>query len=424
MKRANLLLMALLALPQNQVSRVFNPENDNPAHLSPAHVEMNLQKLDSTSKRQVTQVAAPWSDYSWKANKGLLLDRYTDQEFSDQSGWRAKNDYLRSHGAAAVLQMPKGQSRDEWIASLSPAEKYDLLTGNVEHGLTENMAAFLTESLGSKSEFPSWWGLCEGSSPATMYYPEPKKAVTLHSKVYDLDIPFNSIDIKGLASLLWSRFNSDLVLPESGTQCQKNGDGCVDINPGSFHVALHHFLDLSPGTLIGEVDPTPTVWNFPLLAYSEIYFNPLSGDKSPKSLQESAVKISDWPQDPRARVRSPGTAYIVGVKMKFSYGVNRPEVPVNGSLKRKVSSREVAYELELDSNWNVLGGEWLSKNHPDLLWSIPPGTVPNSPGDLSLPTSEREVSAQQLAAAARISATKLLPLRLIVETLIRKSAKP
>ncbi|MGZ3694442.1 MAG: hypothetical protein ACXWQO_09675, partial [Bdellovibrionota bacterium] len=213
MKRSPWLLLAFLTIPLDPGARIIDHEHDDPAHLN-SRIELNLQRIDSVSKRSVKNVAAPWSDVTWKANKGLLTERFLDPRFGAEDGLRAKQEYLHAHSLTKILALSPGEDRDRWIASLSPAEKYDLLTGIAGNGLTEQMTDFLASSLGDKKEFPSWWGLCEGSAPASMVYREPVKVIKMTSKAYGLEIPFHPSDVKALATLLWSRFNTSLFLPE------------------------------------------------------------------------------------------------------------------------------------------------------------------------------------------------------------------
>lgn len=428
MQKAKAWLFAALLAPASPLfTRSIDWRNDNPLLLAPEQkMELNLRTLDLRSHRSARSSITPWSDVSWKANKGLIAERLTDPRYQRLNGWKAKRDFLRTYHPRWVLRQP-GRDRDDWIASLSPAEKYDLLLGVLEGGLTDQISEFLDRNLAGKKQFPSWWGLCEGAAASSIYYPEPTRAVVLRSEAFGVDIPFYATDIKGLATMLWSRFNTDLRIPESGQQCANTEDTCFDANPASFHASLHHFLDLHPGMLVGEMDPTPVVWNFPIVAYSEQYYRPDRGAaRGAKSLAEAALSAGSW-RDPRRGKRAPGTAYVVGVRMSVSYGVNQPHhPPFEGSESRKINTRVLDYELELDSSWNMIGGEWVSGSHPDLLWSIPKGSLPNSAGDFLISPSEATPDSmipKSWSAAAKISAQKMSPLRRVVELLVKKSAK-
>jgi hypothetical protein len=425
MRNTKAFLLAAMMIPPGQTVRVINHDNDDPNLLSPTKVEMNLRALDQRSKRKVAPRFAPWSDVGWKANKGLILERYNDGNFEASDGWAGKSRYLEENSAARILQYDPW-NREQWVAALSPAEKYDLVLGIVGDGLAKHIGDFLDGAIGNNPAFPSWWGLCEGSAPASVFYPEPTRKVVLHSEAYGIDVPFYAPDVKGLATMLWSRFNTSLDLPEAGTQCKKGDvDSCFDSNPATVHAAVHHFLDLEPGILIADMDPTPVVWNFPLVGYSESYYRPDqgAGQRAP-DLASATIAPSDWASDPRKAKRSPGTAYLVGVRMDISYGVNRTErAPNEGSSKRKINTRTLAYELELDSDFNLLGGEWVDGSHPDLLWVVPKGTVPDSPGEAQLPPrgGESGVIPKSWGAAARASAEHMTPLRRVVDILMQRS---
>ncbi|MGZ3670600.1 MAG: hypothetical protein ACXVCI_18185 [Bdellovibrionota bacterium] len=427
MNRKSALLMAVMVMP-GPATRVVNHDNDDANLLAPGQrIEINLQAIDQHSRRSTPHVFTPWSDVGWKANKGLVGERYNDSDFEESDGWAGKHAYLKEHSTDWVLKLDPA-SRAQWIAKLSPAEKYDLLLGISGSGLANNIDTFLEDTLGSNPAFPSWWGLCEGSAPASVIYPEPVRKVVLHSEAYNLDIPFYAPDIKGLATMLWSRFNTNLNLPEAGTECKTGEEAsCFDSNPATFHASVHHFLDMFPSVLIGEMDPSPVVWNFPLVAYSESYFRPDKGAsvKAP-DLAAATLPLSSWPSDPRHAKRSPGTVSLVGVKMEISYGVNQStRAPNEGSSKRKINSRTLTYELELNSNQEMLGGEWVSGDHPDLLWSVPPGTVPDSPAEALLPPGDAHGSVvpKSWAPAAKASAARLTPLRRVVDLLVKLSAK-
>jgi hypothetical protein len=422
------MLLAALVLPAGPATRLIDKESDDPNHLAPPgrQIETNLKVIDQRSLRVITRRSEPWSDVTWKANRGLLLQRYRDSRFEKEEGWRRKRLYLNRFSADWMFALDP-RERDRWVETLSPAEKYDLVMGTVRGGLSEKISGFLSETLGNSANFPSWWGLCEGSAASTVYYPEPVKRVVLYGEANRVRVPFYAPDIKGLATLLWSRFNKSLNLPESGLQCKTDGKGCFDSNPASFHASVHHFLDLYPGVLVGEMDPTPVVWNFPLVSYDETYFRPDKGSgTTTTNLGSATVAVSDWQDDPRRSKRSPGTAYIAGVKMTVEYAVNQDRAPPpEGSLKRKIIPRVLTYEIELDADLNMLGGEWVSGKHPDLLWTIPPDSVPDTVGDATLPPGDGEDGTipASWSASARASAARLTPLRRVVELLVKKSAE-
>ena len=39
------------------------------------------------------------------------------------------------------------------------------------------------------------------------------------------------------------------------------------------------------------------------------------------------------------------------------------------------------YDLELDANLRIIGGEWRDQARPDFIWRPRPGTKPSTPAD-------------------------------------------
>jgi hypothetical protein len=277
----------------------------------------------------------------------------------------------------------------------------------------------------SGGKFPAWWGICDGSAAASAAVPEPVRKVVVRSAAYGVNVPFYAPDIKALLSMLWSTYNRDLHLPEIGLQCDDKGGGaCADVNPASFQRALYHFLGLGHGHLMMDVDATRVVWNHPIHGYETYYYPPQDGPEDRvASFRDALLPIGQAGDDPRWRLRAPGTAYLLGVVTTIYYGKNVREAPLEGSVKQDIKTMEVQYELELDGDLNLLGGEWLSKNHPDLLWTIPEGTVAPTVGDDLLGDATWDGSAPLTGwdTAARASAQSVLPLRKVLDGLVERA---
>ena len=78
------------------------------------------------------------------------------------------------------------------------------------------------------------------------------------------------------------------------------------------------------------------------------------------------------------------------------------------------------YDLELDAEGTIIGGEWLHQAHPDFLWTPPPQSR-------ALTDADRQASGawsipgplpQSWQSAARLASMNQQPLAKIVEALI------
>lgn len=442
MKKSAFLLFAFLPLSspdlpltfndpsvENPAARAFDPRIDNPSRLAPnQNIERSMLRIAEVKSARAS--ARPWSDRSWDHTRALLGERYTDSRFTKIPYWTERKQYNARYSAEGALSLPKNDPvQRTWIAALSPAEKYDVVMGTVRGGLYDRMADKLDSEMDSAGRFPGWWGICEGSAAAALAEPEPVKNITVYSEAYGVEVPFYAADVKGLVSMLWSSYNRNLRIPEMGQQCNERvSDGgtssCFDVNPGSMMMALHHFLGRGNGNLIVDTDATRVVWNHPVLGYDMSFFSPGRSSEGPKSFQDGILSVRDASNDPRRRARAEGTAYLLGVNMNLYYGQNEKVVPREGSIARKQRTMEISFELELDRDYNILGGEWLTKKHPDIMWTIPRGLRPDTAGDSMIGGSwdGQSVPASWSNAAFR-AAEGTMPLRTIVEGLVRRSAR-
>src|SRR5690242_11521557 len=106
MRRARAMLLAALVFPAGPTARVIDYNTDDPARLKPTiPVEMNLKSLDVKSRRSVPQKISPWSDVTWKANKGLVSQRYADSRFDQIPRWAGKRDFLRTYNVPWILRL-------------------------------------------------------------------------------------------------------------------------------------------------------------------------------------------------------------------------------------------------------------------------------------------------------------------------------
>jgi hypothetical protein len=284
------------------------------------------------------------------------------------------------------------------------------------------------------SSLAYWSGICDGWGPASIYLPRPTKPVTVRGAAGHL-ITFYPDDIKALGSYLFARTNTPYFTTMNykfaGRKCSESGSPkldehgyvqdvrCNDLDAGVWHLSLLNRIGKDKLGFIFDIDNNLKINNHPIASYEIEYFNPKTGEKG--GLKESIVQRQEIADgyafrrdpanpDPSKLPSMPKVKYIVGVKSKINYmnyywpEENREEqfddAGKDNNKKRK-KSKEFVYDLELDENYNILGGEWGNRfddstgrqtetedgsapkyvqyaDQPDFIWMAAPQAMPRS----------------------------------------------
>ncbi len=390
-----------------------------------------ISQMDNFRSAQVE--ISPWSDDYWPIYKGSIAARYGETQYLEIAAdkeWTKIAHYLE-HAAVSNLD------------DLSPAEKYDLIVGDVNGNkndldgpgwsLTKAMLKEGRSYWSPDQPVETWMGICHGWTPASIQVPRPSKALSTQTSD-GRKITLYPSDIKALASLLWAKgkFSQKFI----GGRCDKkevatdpkNGkildSDCFDTNPGTWHQVVVNQIGLTKKSFILDATWDYEVWNQPAFGYEYTYFNPISKIRT-EHWRDGLLRL---PQsaDLFARYRSPRAAYIIGVAMKFIYiAETQPShrTPDGPSFDRKIAVNYL-YDLELDLQLNIIGGEWYHHEHPDFLWRPTTQASAISTGDAllnnhdwdghhSIPSSWKE--------PARNSSRSSQPLAAIVNTLVGRS---
>jgi hypothetical protein len=364
--------------------------NDSSSILSPnAPLETNLDKLYRDTKSNMALEIKPWANRSWKLNSGLIATRYASTDFMNTEGWENRRRYAEEHSIKKILSEPDAKTRARMIDLLSPAEKYDLLVGDPQTTLTQ--AQWLAgEKYWADKTMANWMGICEGSAAASALFPEPLHAVDFETSTGDV-VRFHVLDIKALAALLWSSYNADI--PISGSRCASNhpksdrdgivvDEDCFNSNPASLHIALLNFLGRQHRTFFVNRVTSVQVWNVPILEYQVSYYKP-TANKLADSLDEAKIPAGEYHNDPFATYRSPQTANIVAVKMKIKIAKGMTSSRDNPETSA-TSELSYLYDLELDAQGQIIGGEWHQQSHVDFMWAVEADFHPTTIGDVLL----------------------------------------
>jgi hypothetical protein len=394
--------------------------------------------------------AQPWSGSYWPDITGSIANHYRDRTtLGNQIGFLLRYDISKGRFLSDfkdVSQHYLSWDENKRNKKTSPSEKYDLLVGNQNFEFTRAILDELefrsehkkswvsaqgdaTEVEGDDNHeasrfdedkraagqyvykkkgggFPYWSGICDGWSPASIFLPRPVHPVTV-TGAQGLPITFYPDDIKALGTYLFARTNTPYFATMQysfvGSACREKGkpsrddhgfvrkSACNDVDAGLWHLTLLNRLGSDQTGFVMDVDNNQKINNHPVFAYELSYFNPKTG--KPGSLKDSVVARSQI-VDPYARFRDGKSVSIVGVrsKIKYSYYIwaeDHRDVEVDSTDQDKVKELEYTYDLELDADGKILGGEWGNRSkedddsvryakQPDFIWMAPLKQLPYS----------------------------------------------
>lgn len=429
--RTKLMQRSLSASPRDLNLEMDYRPNEDPAALVDMGeaLERNLITMDANGLAQGQVAGQPWSDFYWPTSAGLAGNRYADPGFPND--WDARYEYVTQRSAAAILA---AQNPDH-IDSLSPVEKYDLLLRDDRGSLTAAMWAEGREMRERGLNIPAWAGICDGWAAASIMVPRPQKAVMFRAATGQ-EVTLYPSDIKALLSLLWARGDAPVrhlggrcndVYPTKDEAGRLSSPPCFDNNPGAWHLAVVNQIGVARRGLIMDASYDYQVWNQPILAYSYRYFNPQTG-QSADTLQEGMVAVNALPEDRFKALRSSAAAHVVGITMDVTYlSETRPTHALSDTPSDDVKTTiRYAYDLELDAEGKVVGGEWHQENHPDFLWVPVVDATVSSIGE-SYFQGEWNISdqlPQSWVVPARVAAQKGQPAARILKAILDQSHGP
>lgn len=359
LQTALLPILAVLAAPHAHADHKWNNGND-PRNLDGSYI-FNFNKLigytqgDTSVDKDGKPTYKGWSESYFPKNRGYIADRWQDPA----AKFKFKSYALPGRTAESIKALGK-----TGIDLLSPAEKLEIITGHYDFPLTRKLIK------DTKPNPKDWWkGVCDGWVTASLNINEPRPIVYV-SKKDKIEVPLGASDIKGLLAYYYAkRYEGPAWYV--GKSCRANKklfldiDGsCKDINAGAFHVVLVNEIGIKHRGFAMDRDATTQVWNQPILKYETAYGAP------------QAI-ISDNPSDD-ARFQVPVKTTITFANELYDTDDEDLEddehsapsyEAVLGTAKQKYRTKTYEYNLELDINHNIIGGEWTGGDrHPDMIW--------------------------------------------------------
>ena len=372
------LLKAKQLIRNEIINHSLNSDTNKSAPLSNDRVEdlipfqkitKNIYQIEEMSLTKGKVLNQPWSDDYWPIYKGILGNRYADLGFQNTFDWKESQNY--------VILNPVSRYTKSNIEFLSPSERFDLLLSDNKFSLTKSMWAQGEKYFNANGSVERWMGICHGWAAASFMVKRPQKKITVKSFDGKLDIPFYPSDIKALASLLWasSRFETLFVggrcrskFPELDDNDRPLSKDCLDNNPSTFHLALINRVGKQKKSFIMDATFDYEVWNQPVVSYSFEYFNPQT--EKVGSLESSILNKKDFRKDKFENSRSSDAKFILGINLTVNYGVETSpqQLEFDNESHDQLSSANYQYDLEIDNNGKIIGGEWHTEEHPDFLW--------------------------------------------------------
>ena len=360
----------IIAKPQDDYLRIFEAFS-----IDRAQIETNgiILHKDLPLNFQLANSQYNWSYHNSPVAMGGVARRYKDEEMELAKDWSDKFDYFRNNPPIELL-------RRGALELLSPIEKYELFMGHQEFSLTQKAWQEGSEVFERFKTVPGWIGACHGTAPAAIKHERPRKSITVKTYSEGLPLDFYPSDIKMLLAHAWATYGGFSAMV--GTRCNGSGISCFDTNPASFHITLMNLLARHEETLIIDASSREEVWNRPIVGYKIRFINPLTKIVT-RGFEQAKVLRSNYVQDPFQSIRSPKSKYIVGIWTTVTYVDDiEPTTEQYAEIGPDLlTDSSYLYDLELDEDYNIIGGEWNNDYHPDFMWVVNQKIEPYAPQD-------------------------------------------
>ncbi|KAG7389188.1 hypothetical protein PHYPSEUDO_010991 [Phytophthora pseudosyringae] len=215
---------------------------------------------------------------------------------------------------------------------------------------------------------PGWFGICHAWAPAAILEPEPQCDVTKNG------VTFHVMDIKGLITSLYdgasiktvftgARFNGP-DSPANKDQYGRFTDAARrDLGAGYFHIAISNIMAKQKRSFVVDVTAGAEVWNQPVRSYKVKSMDLVNARVA--SMRYFGVPSYPF-NDKMVRL-----AYVKTTFSWISESYKDGPLVSTGQIDSYTTSKDFEYLLELDADFNIIGGEWVGQSkddHPDFLW--------------------------------------------------------
>ncbi|KAK1943983.1 hypothetical protein P3T76_005379 [Phytophthora citrophthora] len=317
-------------------------------------LEMNIKKLNSSAAYYVM----PWPSSYWAYHLDGINYRWSSgpsasEKYATAFGKDPNSfmDKISEHTGISAMKGRKSCSTTEDCESLNDGSKCAVRDGQ-QQGYC----------------IPTWFGICHAWAPASLLEPEPRCAVEKNG------VTFQPLDIKALLTQVYD--NSDIGTVTAGVRF-RNADSTVtkdqygratdnsrrDLGPGFMHVALANIIGRFNSSIVMDVTGGSEVWNQPIYSYQVVN----QTEMTPAEAANKYYNQSTYPFNGEAQ-----RIMYTETTLSWMYETLDDGGLVSSGRASKYMERKMyTYLLELDNEYNILGGEWVggsNDDHPDFLW--------------------------------------------------------
>jgi hypothetical protein len=313
-------LLLLMTLSQTVSAQMMTGAN-NP-RIMDENFELTLSRLPKSAS--LTEGYA-WPSYYWANNRGGIAFR-----------WNTANPQNFKYTSPSLAQLKMMNTSE--INSLSPAEKYDIFMSNYAYPtVKKNWGA-------TSRRHPEWYGICHGMASAAVHHQEPDVVTVTNNE--GIEITFYTSDLKALMGHYYAR-ESNTSVRQVGLSCNRLGAGraCKDVNAGAFHVIMTNQLGIKNESFVADIDRKHEKWNHAAFKFE-------TQISSPRNSNESGVN----------------SEVVVNTTIHFAGSVDPHQSPLIGREGFDEHVKNYRYKLFLNNQGEIIGGSWLSTDHPDFLW--------------------------------------------------------
>lgn len=393
--------LATLCLSLNALAFTPTQEKDLKAFSEGHKFTTNLFELEKLGiqKKMLPEKSRPWSGSYWADRAGSIAVRYTNSGLNE--GFRILMGTSRSEGQfnrrqKDIVEKIEKMS-DEELAKLSPAEKYDLIVGDLDFTFSHELWEKINHNKEHWGAVTMWTGICHGWSPASIHLPRPSKLI--HIPILDGKkmLPVYPDDVKALGSFLWANKANYTEQMFTGNRCnqkrpkvdRKTGlvkplenftrqeNECGDVDPLLFHLITMNRIGIIEKSFVVDVDYNAPVNNHPVAGYEIKYYN--VEKKEDAEFKNALIDIKNIKDDVLKDVRDEKTKFVLGVELKLILTHwQQPKRKEIDSVENDTYLDETyIYELDLDEAGNPLKGHWRTSkdgtsgrpHFPDFMWN-------------------------------------------------------